>query len=340
MRGVLFFVCSTSWISRCFRAVIISKQKSWTSCRRELRREGQEKNLCWRNQDQWVWYQAVWARINLPCWIRIHHTVWKLQIGLEFWPHKHWEIRTRQKRKLSVKFSSVTQRWQSFSKYREIGTIGESAFKYRKTGTWSTESTNGDTVESPQSRDLQYSMHWERLYECSTKVESFRRRPDSAGPNSQCIDMGILYVTNNESSDTSWRWLQWQLDHLQEHQLGDAEDVVHRLILNQKYEIQHVSTIEWQFTPWMRCTLVHDKVIKLLKTKTHVYSDSVLCLEKIHGHLDVMTKWKKNSHVSEIPRSTKNYLESTENHVSSSGIYPRTHYSGNSPQDPNKYDGS
>ena len=150
----------------------------------------------------------------------------ELQIGLEFWSHTHWEIRARQKRKLSVKFSSVEQIWQSFSEYREIGARDESAFKDRETGAWWTESTYRGEVEPPQSRDLQYSIHWESLHECSTKVESSRRRPDSAGPKSQCIVMEIIHVNNNESSDTSWRKLQWQFVHLQEHQLRGAQDVV------------------------------------------------------------------------------------------------------------------
>ena len=50
----------------------------------------------------------------------------------------------------------------------------------------------------------------------------------------------------------------------------------------------------------------YDKVIKLLKAKVHVYSDSVLCLGKMHGHQDVMTKWKEK-----LPyfRDSKEYKE-------------------------------
>ena len=70
-------------------------------------------------------------------------------------------------------------------------------------------------------------------------------------------------------------------------------DITQKLILNQKHEIKHISTIEWQFTPRMRYSLPHDKVIKLSKAKVHVYSDSVLCLGKMYGHPDVMVKWKE-----------------------------------------------
>ena len=67
-------------------------------------------------------------------------------------------------------------------------------------------------------------------------------------------------------------------------------EITQKLILNQKHEIKHISTIEWQFTRRMRYSLPHDKVIKLSKAKVHVYSDSVLCLGKMYGHPDVMVK--------------------------------------------------
>ena len=69
-------------------------------------------------------------------------------------------------------------------------------------------------------------------------------------------------------------------------------DITQKLILNQKHEILNVSTIEWQFASWMRSTLLHDRVIKLSKVKVHVYSDSVLCLGKMHRHTEAKEKWK------------------------------------------------
>ena len=97
----------------------------------------------------------------------------------------------RDKGKLSVKFASVAQRWQSFAKYRETGPKCESAVKYREFGERSTESSHRGEVDPPQSRDLQYLIHWESLRVCSTKVESFRRRPD-AGAIRQCIHRVII----------------------------------------------------------------------------------------------------------------------------------------------------
>ena len=46
------------------------------------------------------------------------------------------------------------------------------------------------------------------------------------------------------------------------------------------------------FSPWMRSTLQHDKVIKWTKAKVHVYSDSFLCLGKMHEHSEAHAKWR------------------------------------------------
>ena len=61
-------------------------------------------------------------------------------------------------------------------------------------------------------------------------------------------------------------------------------DITQKLILDQKREILNVSTLEWHFTPWMRSILRHDKALQWARAKVHVYSDSVLCLGRMHGH--------------------------------------------------------
>ena len=51
-----------------------------------------------------------------------------------------------------------------------------------------------------------------------------------------------------------------------------------------------VSTTEWQFTRWMRFTLLHDKALKWAKAKVHVYS--VLFLGRMYGHPEAKEKVK------------------------------------------------
>ena len=154
MSGVIIFVCSTSWISRCFPAAIFFQfeEPNTVSKRAQERRTGEEPVVAKsRPVSLFKKFEREWFSHVGFGYIPQHQ---ELQIGLEFWSHKHWEIRARQKRKLSVRFSSVAQRWQSFSKYREMGARNESAFKYQETRTWSTEWTYRDDAHPAQSRDL------------------------------------------------------------------------------------------------------------------------------------------------------------------------------------------
>ena len=61
-------------------------------------------------------------------------------------------------------------------------------------------------------------------------------------------------------------------------------DITLRLIVEQSLEILNVSTMIYTSSSWMRSTLLNDTVIEWTKAKVHVYSDSVLCLEKMHDY--------------------------------------------------------
>ena len=83
----------------------------------------------------------------------------------------------------------------------------------------------------------------------------------------------------------------------------------------------------------MRSTLQHDKVIESSKTKVHVYSDSVLCLGKRHGHPEAMVMWKDQLEYfqkSSEYRIIWNRLRTSWVRVEH---FPRTHCSADSPSD-------
>ena len=131
--------------------------------------------------------------------------------------------------------------------------------------------------------------------------------------------------------DTSWTKVQWEFDSLREQQLRCSQYVgswiTQRLILNQHHEILNVSTIEWRFTPWMKSTLLHDKVIKWADAKVHVYSNSVLCLVRMHGHPEAKEKWKDPFQLLQQSNGCWE-LFGMENQLSSSGIFDRTYHIG------------
>ena len=60
-------------------------------------------------------------------------------------------------------------------------------------------------------------------------------------------------------------------------------DISEQLILEQSDEIFGVSQISWESSPWKQLSLVNgEEVISLSLAKVSVFSDSVLCLEKMN----------------------------------------------------------
>ena len=87
-------------------------------------------------------------------------------------------------------------------------------------------------------------------------------------------------------------------------------------------------------------SLLHDRAIKLSKAKVHVYSDPVLFLDRC---TNILLSWRKVERTNWMvlrhhAPSRINFLDSTESHSSSRGVFPRTHYSGLAPRDSDKND--
>ena len=67
-----------------------------------------------------------------------------------------------------------------------------------------------------------------------------------------------------------------------------------KLITEQSDEIYGISTINWEDSSWKFLSLIGDEqVISLQRTKVYVFSDSVLCLGKIHENPRANTAWEK-----------------------------------------------
>ena len=69
-------------------------------------------------------------------------------------------------------------------------------------------------------------------------------------------------------------------------------DIFLRLIVENSFEILNLSSMKHDFSPWIRSTLCHGQIIKWTKAKVHVYSDSVLCLGKLHNHSEANETWR------------------------------------------------
>ena len=68
-------------------------------------------------------------------------------------------------------------------------------------------------------------------------------------------------------------------------------DLSQKLILDQSREIYGISTIDWNTILCVRTILLNDRAAKLSTAKVFVFSDSVLCLDKIAEYPRSVTSW-------------------------------------------------
>ena len=70
-------------------------------------------------------------------------------------------------------------------------------------------------------------------------------------------------------------------------------DISEKLVSEQE-EIHNVDKILWKNHSWKQLSLIGDEtVINLQRAKVYGFSDSVLCLGKIHSHPESNEAWKK-----------------------------------------------
>ena len=71
-------------------------------------------------------------------------------------------------------------------------------------------------------------------------------------------------------------------------------DIFEKLVVGQSDEIYGVKTIDWEKSSWKYVSLIGDEqVISFQRTKVYVFSDSVLCLGKIHENTQSNEAWEQ-----------------------------------------------
>ena len=71
-------------------------------------------------------------------------------------------------------------------------------------------------------------------------------------------------------------------------------DISEKMVSEQSDEICGVKTTNWENSSWKCLSLIDDEeVISLQRTKVYVFSDSVLCLGKIHENSQSNTAWEE-----------------------------------------------
>ena len=93
-------------------------------------------------------------------------------------------------------------------------------------------------------------------------------------------------------------------------------------LVSEQDEIYGVKTIDWEDSSWKYLSLIGDEqVISLQRTKVYVFSDSVLCLGKIHENPNQTMHGNKDWVGSKHLRNTETWTELTASQWNSSGIF-------------------
>ena len=84
-------------------------------------------------------------------------------------------------------------------------------------------------------------------------------------------------------------------------------DITSKLVSEQD-EINNLDNIQWGKNSWRQLSLIDDEtVINLQRTKVYVFSDSVLCLGRIHQHPESNEAWKKRIDGITTDKSYRDY---------------------------------
>ena len=72
-------------------------------------------------------------------------------------------------------------------------------------------------------------------------------------------------------------------------------------------EISGLETIGWEKHSWTSVIIDDERIINLQRAKVYVFSDSVLCLGKIHENPDSNEAWKKRKEWITTSQSYRDY---------------------------------
>ena len=108
-------------------------------------------------------------------------------------------------------------------------------------------------------------------------------------------------------------------------------EVSQRLIREHEEDISGVSQFCWQTSPRERLSLLSDEAIRFSTAKVYVFSDSVLCLGKVHPFPQSNVELENKREWFKVLTNTENWIESMENLWKSSGTFsqdsPRCRFS-------------
>ena len=78
-------------------------------------------------------------------------------------------------------------------------------------------------------------------------------------------------------------------------------------LVGEQDEISNLETIRWEKHSWKYLSLIGDERVNLQRAKVYVFSDSVLCLGKVHQHPESNEAWKNRIEWITTSQSYRDY---------------------------------
>ena len=130
-----------------------------------------------------------------------------------------------------------------------------------------------------------------------------------------------VHLARDDSSNV--RYVKNQSSKAEEHLLRTTEKLI-----KEQTEITGLSTINWDQPMWRESSLLCDRAVRIMKSKTNVFSDSMLCLggistAPVHAWKDKIKWYLEIRYLQELDRIDGEQMEFEWKN-------PRIHYIGNS----------
>ena len=164
-----------------------------------------------------------------------------------------------------------------------MGTLGMQSYSSDRSGTGKpvargVKDVNENTAPSSRERRLTHHLFRCSMFPISRKSSPNVRQKLSRPEGDEMLDVdgmswGIFMPATVKAAvhlGQEYEEILRKTKNTDFEQVTALFDISPSVILDNTCEINGISTIEWNTTPWMRSTLQHDRAIKLSKGQVHV----------------------------------------------------------------------
>ena len=303
MNGTIFFYCWTSWISRCFPAAIFFQTESRVSCSRELRKARLKKVRQWRKPRpmKLVSRNLLSTKKTPPQNSSASSSLVIQEFDQSFvtsgarklvrnnnqYPTTETQqhiLNSGDKMTLHLRGPGNRCGVVNLQAQQAPGNWCEVKIIKSKGQGWNSTTCKSPTIDTPNRSSRTCGKSWisQKRHQCSTW------RPMYWSGNYICWQRRMPLFILDQVTKKNWKYTATQTSRSSRTCSISLRD----WYWNIKPKFWKYHRLIGQLPSLTRSTLTYDQEIKWVKTKVHVYWDSVLCLWKMQEHSEANQRWK------------------------------------------------